>query len=125
MTRIVRTAYRYKRPPRKRKPVALEVPAVVAAKRSRRPIGVKAAAEMKRHTPASERSGAVQPSTPREAERGAPQRVAPAAILTIRRQSARIIPPDLLAETPEEHQRRGDAADAMFREVVRRIKRQP
>jgi hypothetical protein len=37
MTRIVRTAYRYKRPPRKRKPVGLAVPAVVkeaAAKRA-------------------------------------------------------------------------------------------
>ena len=31
MTRIVRTAYRYKRPPRKRQAVALEVPAVVKA----------------------------------------------------------------------------------------------
>jgi hypothetical protein len=31
MTRIVRTAYRYKRPPGKRKPVALEVPAIVQA----------------------------------------------------------------------------------------------
>ena len=30
MTRIFRTHYRYKRPPRKRKAVALEVPAVVA-----------------------------------------------------------------------------------------------
>ena len=29
MTRIVTTAYRYKRPPKKRKAVALEVPAVV------------------------------------------------------------------------------------------------
>jgi len=29
MTRIVTTTYRYKRPPRKRKAVALEVPAVV------------------------------------------------------------------------------------------------
>jgi hypothetical protein len=31
MTRIVRTAYRYQRPPRKRQAVALEVPAVVKA----------------------------------------------------------------------------------------------
>ena len=31
MTRIVRTAYRYQRPPRKRPAVALEVPAVVKA----------------------------------------------------------------------------------------------
>jgi hypothetical protein len=29
MTRIVTTTYRYKRPPKKRKAVALEVPAVV------------------------------------------------------------------------------------------------
>ena len=34
MTRIVTTTYRYKRPPRKRKAVALEVPAIVRAKRS-------------------------------------------------------------------------------------------
>ena len=32
MTRIVTTTYRYKRPPRKRKAVALEVPAVVTGK---------------------------------------------------------------------------------------------
>ena len=36
--RIVTTHYRYKRPPRRKKPVALEVPAVVTAKSSRRPI---------------------------------------------------------------------------------------
>ena len=29
MTRIVHTAYRYKRPPRRKKLVALEVPAIV------------------------------------------------------------------------------------------------
>jgi hypothetical protein len=39
MTRIVTTAYRYKRPPRKRKAVALDVPAIVTTKRSRRSIG--------------------------------------------------------------------------------------
>ena len=37
MTRIVTTTYRYKRPPRKRKAVALEAPAIVTAKSSRRP----------------------------------------------------------------------------------------
>jgi hypothetical protein len=43
---IVRSTYRYKRPPRKRKAVALEAPAVVTAKSSRRPsLGGKAAAE--------------------------------------------------------------------------------
>jgi hypothetical protein len=97
MTRIVTTHYRYKRPPGREKPVALEVPAVVTTKSSRRPIGKKAAAEIQ-VAPVSGRKGAVQPSTPREAERAAP-----AAIVTVRRKMARIIPPGLLPETPEEH----------------------
>jgi len=51
MTRIVVTShYRYQRPPRKRKPVAQEAPAIVTA------------------TAATE-EGVVQPSTPREAAR--------------------------------------------------------
>ena len=49
---IVTTHYRYKRPPRKRKPVALEAPAVVTAKSSRRPsLGGKAAAEDRGRSP--------------------------------------------------------------------------
>ena len=36
------------------------------------------------------------------------------------RQGTRIIPAGLLADTPEEHRRRGDTADALFRAVVRR-----
>ena len=121
MTRIATAYYRYKRPPGKRKPVAFEVPAVVVkAKRSRRPIGVKAAAEIPRHAPVFRRKGAAQPSTPRAAAR-----VAPAAIVTIRRQAARIVPPDLLADTPEEHRRRADAADALFRDLVQRITEKP
>jgi hypothetical protein len=72
MTRIVTTHYRYKRPPRKRKPVALDMPAVVAAK-SRRPVGgtEEAAAEVMTLTayPRSGETGATQPSTPREAAR--------------------------------------------------------
>ena len=117
---VVRTSYRYKRPPRRKKPVTLEVPAVVTTKSSRRPIRVKAAAEIPRHAPVFRRKGAVQPSTPRAAERAAP-----AAIITVRRKVARIIPPGLLAETPEEHRRRGDAADAMWRELVRRVAGNP
>ena len=49
MTRNVTTSYRYKRPPRKRKAVALEAPAVVTTKSSRRrPVGgtEEAAAEV-------------------------------------------------------------------------------
>jgi hypothetical protein len=69
---IVTTTYRYKRPPRKRKAVAVEGPAVVTAKSSRRPVGgtEEAAAEV----PMTARTTGqqAQPSTPREAARVAP-----------------------------------------------------
>jgi hypothetical protein len=78
-----------KRPPRKRKAVPLEGPAIV-------------------------RKGAAKPETP----------PAPAnddrkpAIVTVKRRNSRFgDAPDL---TPEEHRRRGDAADTLFREMVRR-----
>jgi hypothetical protein len=120
MTRIVTTHYRYKRPPRKRKAVAVEAPAVVITKSSRRqPVGRKeqAAAEVRLHTPVPGGKGALQPSTPRAAARVAP----PAnddrkpAIVTIKRKSRFGDAPEL---TPEEHQRRGEAADAMWRGLV-------
>jgi hypothetical protein len=115
MTRIVTTHYRYKRPPGRKKPVALEVPAVVTAKSRRRPIGEKAAAEMP-FAPVSGRKGAAQPSTPYLANADRKP-----AIVTARRPRATVsLPPGLLPETPEEHQRRGDAADALWRELVRR-----
>src|SRR5262245_12970641 len=47
MTRIVTSTYRYKRPPRKRKPVMIEAPAVVTPadpKKSRRPVLAREAA---------------------------------------------------------------------------------
>jgi hypothetical protein len=113
MTRIVRTAYRYKRPPKRKKPVALEVPAVITAVGKRK----RASAEAKAALAASIE---LAPGEPEPKPAGAPQRAAKAAIVTIRRQATRIIPPGLLADTPEEHQRRGDAADAMWRELVRR-----
>jgi hypothetical protein len=93
MTSIVTSTYRYKRPPRKRKPVAIEATAVVTA----------------------------QPSTPREAA-GVPA-TPPAnddrkpAIVTIKRKSRFGDAPDL---TPEEHQRRGEAASAMWSRLVGR-----
>jgi hypothetical protein len=43
------------------------------------------------------------------------------AIVTIRLKPAKILPPGLLPDTPEEHRRRGDAADALWRELVRRV----
>jgi hypothetical protein len=84
---IVHYEYRYKRPPRKKKPVALEVPAVVT-----------------RRKPAP---GKVEAPPP-----------AKSAIVTIRKRGSDV--PDL---TPAEHQRRGDAAEALFREMKRRASR--
>jgi hypothetical protein len=74
MTRIVTTTYRYKRPPRKRKAVALEAPAVVTTKSRRRPVRgtEEAAAEVSAALPPLREEGAAQPSTPREATRVAP-----------------------------------------------------
>ena len=87
MTRIVRTAYRYQRPPRKR-----QAPAVVKASQRTRP------------KPA--------PAAPPPAA---------SAIVTIRSRKGAMLAHLLEDMTPEEHRRRGDAADALFRKVVRRI----
>jgi hypothetical protein len=99
MTRIVRTAYRYKRPPRKRQAVALEVPAVVKA--------ADPADAHKRARPT------LPESTPAADARKS-------AIVTIRSRKHALLAHLLEDMTPEEHRRRGDAADALFREVVRR-----
>ncbi len=104
MTRIVTTTYRYKRPPRKRKPVALEVPTIV---RAAKPSHDRAAAEASRRL-----KELMKPDEPEKAPE-----VASPAIVTARRSGARLVS-DL---TPEEHKRRGDAADALFREMKRAI----
>ena len=70
MTRIVTTHYRYKRPPRKRKAVPLEGPAIVTSvepKKGRRPVG-GAAAEGGEPAPAA-RAGDIQSSTAPERRR--------------------------------------------------------
>jgi hypothetical protein len=91
MTRIVTTHYRYKRPPRKRKALALEVPAIVRA-------GKKAVSLM--------------PTAANDDRKS--------AIVTARKSREKFgDAPDL---TPDEHQRRWDAADALFRELVRRVR---
>ena len=96
MTRIVRTAYRYKRRPRKRKAAALDVPAVV-----------RAAKVQGFHDVTSEPQPAVDEART-------------SAIVTIRRHKHAMLAHLLEDLTPQELQRRGDAADALFREVVRR-----
>ena len=82
MTRIVSYVHRYKRPPKKRKAVALDVPAVVL------------------------RGG-----------RGAADEDRKPAIVTARKPGRRHA--DVPEMTPEEYQRRCDAADALWRELVR------
>ena len=94
MTRIVTTHYRYKRPPRKRKPVAIQVPAVVRR---------RAAKPEAKSVEAPDRL--LEPPANDDCKQ---------AIVTARRPGARDVP-DL---TPEEHRRRGEAADALFREVT-------
>jgi hypothetical protein len=104
---IVRSTYRYKRPPRKRKAVALEAPAVVTTKSGHRPHWEKEAAAAEVSVTARHNDGgAAQPSTPRAAARVAPPPAnddRKSAIVTVRRKSRFGDAPDL---TPEEHQRR-------------------
>jgi hypothetical protein len=92
---IVTYRHRYKRPPRKRKAVALEVSAVV---------------EKAGKGKVSSRSDRPEPTQP----------VRSAIVTILRKRGARFgDAPDLSAE---EHQRRGDAADVLFRELVRRAR---
>jgi hypothetical protein len=100
---IVTTHYRYKRPPRKRKAVALDVPAIVTpapTKKRQDPVirlGTKGAEAVNDN--GDRKSAIVTAKNPH------------------RRRYADV--PDM---TPEEHKRRGDAADALWRELVRRVR---
>ena len=90
-SRIVTTVYRPKRPPRKKKAAALDLPAIVRAavlpNAAKRP-----------------------PPQPASADRKP-------AIATSRKPRGRDYAPAL---SPEERQRRGDAAEELWRELVRR-----
>ena len=120
---IVRTSYRYKRPPRKRKAVALDVPVIVSAKApgksvarpksQRAETGILAAVQGAQ--PAAQTSTREEGLSSRTNDRMS-------AIVTVRRNQGRFgEPPDM---TPEEHQRRGDAAQALWRELARRVRGQ-
>ena len=118
---IVTTSYRYKRPPRKRKAVALEAPAIRHSEKQPPPHRDERGGAEASEPPAITTTGQrAQPSTPRETARVAP----PAnddrktAIVTVRRRGKRFFDaPDL---TPEELQRRGEAASAMWSRLVGR-----
>ena len=135
-SRIVTTTYRYKPPPKKRKAVAIAGPAIVRkvkaakgvhtadtpkpgqappppANDDRKPAIVTTTSRSKRG-----RSFAVaEPDEAKDSVAETMQRPA-SAIVTARRQGGRVDVPDL---TPEEYQRRGDAADALWRDLVRRV----
>jgi hypothetical protein len=109
MTRIVRTAYHYKRPPGKKKPVKLSVGRVVKAiDRS------KASKRVRRPMPASGKSE--PPPTP--ANDGPKPALPQAAIVTVRRRGRFGEAGDL---TDAELRRRADAADAMMEEFKLQI----
>jgi hypothetical protein len=112
MARIVRTAYRYQRPPRKRLAAALDVPAVVKA--------ADPAKARKRAKAALPESTPVAPAAISTSRAGAS--AAPAAnddrkpaIVTISSRKHAMLAHLLEDMTSEEHRRRGDAADALFR----------
>jgi hypothetical protein len=133
MTRIVRTAYRYRRPPRKRRVAVLELPAVVKAADP-----VKARKRAKSAEPAD--SGAAPASDEvllsriadfpapvpttgaRLTDRTPPPPPVASAIVTIRSRKhtmlAHLLENDL---TPQEHQRRGAAAAALMQDFKRQI----
>jgi hypothetical protein len=103
---IVTSHYRYKRPPRKRKAVALDVPGIVTP------------------APTKKRQGPVIRLGTKGAEAVNDNGDRKSAIVTAKnpRRSRFGEVPDM---TPEEHRRRGDAADALFREMKRQIAEKP
>lgn len=96
MARIITYAHRYKRPPKRKKAVALKIGRIARA-------GDRPAAST---DPTAEMSEPL------------PAKVRTSAIVTAKRKPGRFGEVEDL--TQEEHQRRGDAADALFRELVRR-----
>ena len=121
MTRIVTTTYRYKRPPKRkgRKLAEITGPAVVTAKGSRRPVGVGETAAESEESARSERTGDTKPSTPSGKVPAPANDDRKSAIVTAQKPSSwHSDVPDM---TEEEHRRRGDAADALFREMKLRI----
>jgi hypothetical protein len=102
MTRIVRTTYRYKRPPRRRQAAALEVPAVVKA---------DAPAKARKRVEEADQPLAMSGGSESAAATGRP------VIVTIRSRKHAMLAHLLEDMTPEEHRRRS-AADALFRKVT-------
>jgi hypothetical protein len=119
MKRIVTSTYRYKRPPRRKKAVALAVPEIVAIPRKRgRKVATAPAVTSVQRGPKSD-----APTSPQGEERLKAEPPASddqkSAIVTVRKRGRRFADePDV---TPEEHRRVGDLADALWRDMVRRV----
>ena len=114
-SRIVTSTYRYKRPPRKRKAVPLEGPAIVHGK--------PRTASQQIRTPAITVTDDQPTMTASRQRLRRSRAVRSSAIVTVKRRRSRFgDAPDM---TLEEHQRRGEAADALFREIVRRAAGKP
>jgi hypothetical protein len=105
MARIVTYVHHYKRPPRKRKAVALDVPTVVTTEKSRRRPSKQAAAESVSRSPRLH-DGAAQPSTARDAECDStvttPPAVRKSAIVTAKRGRRITAAPDDAGEASPE-----------------------
>jgi hypothetical protein len=98
---IVRTDYRQKRPPKRKIPVA--IPMRIVSARQPRPAAPVIDVAVTERKPAQ----AATITGPR--------------IVTARKPKGRF--PDVPEMTAEEHQQRGNAAEALFREIVRRAAR--
>jgi hypothetical protein len=96
MARFVHTVHRYKRPPKRKEPVALKIGRIARAGNDR--------------ATASDQTA--------EASEPPPDKIRTSRIVTGKRKPGRFGEAEDL--TPEEYQHRGDAADALFRELVRR-----
>jgi len=131
---IVTSTYRYKRPPRKRKPVEIEVPAIVTIDPKTRVAG-KPKPAPDAPTPANDDGKPPPPAARKSAIITVPDRKTVhrqmaklmqgdeprrSAIVTARK-PGKAIPDGWLPDTPEEHKRRGDLADAMFQDMKREI----
>ena len=112
MASIVHTVHRYKRPPKRKKAVALKVGRIARAGGNEHD-----AATFFQRPPADVDGRRRLPAADRNPDQTAGN-LTRATIFTAKRKPGRFGEAEDL--TPEEYQRRGDAADAVWRELVRR-----
>jgi hypothetical protein len=136
MARVVTSRYRYKPPPREKKPAApLEGPRIVTIRDRKRVTAEKAEAEPRaaaKAAPAGSKSAIVSADRKRAGAPAAPAPAAnddhrpspvptarPSAIVTARKPGKRYV--EIPEVSADEHRRVGDLADAMMQEFKRVI----